>query len=306
MRDIKLTQTNAKGKNMSEFNFESFNFENLAGDNPFGEQKTGYSDDRFYKLPKDKDGSGNAIIRFLPDPDKKLIQQLFQINVNNIKDGQKRWYTEWSPQNVGRKDPFQDHWAALWNSGDKEESRKFARKTRYLTNILVVKDPQAPENEGKVFLFDMSMTLKEKLAGYLMPTKNDLALGKKTAELFNPINGQNFLLVSRKGANGFINYDSSEPMSEKTPAFESKEAAIDAIMNRCYRLDEFLNADMYPNDEFLREKLEYVLFKDVKPTSKAAKGDKENEVVDIGNDNLEPIRGYSPDENLDKFLADVM
>lgn len=295
---------------MYDFDFESFNFENLAGDNPFGEQKTSSVDTRFYKLAKDKDDNGSAVIRFLPDPKKKLIQQLYKINVNVEKNGTKRWYSEWSPQNVGRKDPFQEHWAKLWNSGEKDESKKFARQERYITNILVVKDPKNPENEGKIFLLEMSKTLKEKLAGYLMPSAQDIALGKKAAELFNPINGQNFLLVSKKGANGFINYDSSEPVAEKTPAFASKEEAIEAIKTRCYSLDDFLKPEMYPTDEFLHEKLEYVLYKDVSTNKQVEKA----EVVDTTS---APASAASPiaatpapekanDSSLDSFLDQIM
>lgn len=261
---------------MSDFNFESFNFENLVGDNPFGEQKTGYSDDRFYKLTKDKDDNGTAIIRFLPDPDKKLIQQLYKINANTTKNGQKRWFSEWSPQSIGRKDPFQEHWAKLWNAGDKQESKNFARQERYIVNILVVKDPANSANDGKIFLLEMSKTLKERVQGYLMPSKEDLIISKKPAELFNPMDGQNFVLRSKRGANGFINYDSSEPMPDKTAVFASKEEAVEAIKTRCYRLQEFLEESMYPTNEFLQEKLDYVLFKDVtsSPVDKA-------EVVDV-------------------------
>lgn len=291
---------------MSDFNFESFNFENLAGDNPFGEQKQSYSDDRFYTLPKDKDGNGSAIIRFLPDPDKKTMVQLFKINVNTTKNGQKRWFSEWSPQNVGRKDPFQEHWAKLWNAGEKEESKKFARQTRYVANILVVKDFQEPENEGKIFLLDMSKTLKERIANYLMPSKQDQMLGKKPAELFNPLMGQNFLLVSRKGANGFINYDSSEPVAEKTAVFNSPEEAIDAIKNRCYKLQEFLDPAMYPTDEFLQEKLDYVLFKDSSGAASTNSQKENNEVVDVADVTPSAPPAASTSSDLDSYLAGIV
>lgn len=290
--------------------FESFNFDNLAGDNPFGEQKTSsYNDERFYKLTRDKDDNGMAVIRFLPDPDKKLMQQLFKINCNTVKNGVKRWFSDWSPQNVGRKDPFQEHWAKLWNAGDKEEARKFARSERYVVNILVVKDPAAPENEGKIFLLEMSKTLKARVADFMMPSSQDIALGKKPAELFNPLNGQNFIIRSKRGANGFINYDSSEPMAEKTAVFDSKEEAIEAIKNRCYRLSEFLDEANYPSNEFLQEKLDHVLFKDTdtgnQNAPKQEKADTKAEVVDTSSNSTATTTNQSTD-NLDDYLDSIM
>ena len=57
---------------------QSFDFDNLAS-NPadvFGEKKTDGADNRFYKLKRDENGNGAAIIRFLPDPNLKMLQQI--------------------------------------------------------------------------------------------------------------------------------------------------------------------------------------------------------------------------------------
>lgn len=243
---------------------QSFDFSQLGTDQSqvFGEKKTEYGDDRFYKLKRDENGNGAAIIRFLPDPNMSLLQQLHKINVNNQKGAERRWVSELSPQNINQPDPFHKAWADLWQQGKKEEARMFARQTRFYTNILVVKDPANPENEGKVFLLDLSQSLKTILEGVMFPSEADKALGVEPKPLFNPLDGHNFKLVSRKGANGFINYDSSSVVAEKSAVFSSKEQAVEFIKTKCYALNEFLKPEAYKSYDELVEKLNYVTFKD--------------------------------------------
>lgn len=300
---------------MSNLNFEAFNFENLATENPFGEQKTSFVDERFYKLSKDADSRGAAVIRFLPDPEKKLIQQLFKINVNTQKGNEKRWYNEWSPQNIGQADPFHDEWAKHWRAGNKEEARKFSRQERYITNILVEKDPANPENEGKIFLLEMSKSLKQLVEDALMPSKADQALGKQPAQLFNPIRGNSFRLVSKMGSNGFITYEQSGPVDAMTEAFPGKsiEEVVEILKTECTPLSDFLKPEMYKSLEELKEKLAYVKFEDATDVvgTEAASTPKvttysntpKPEVVD-NNNSVAPSQNKSQD--IDAYLDEIM
>ena len=111
-------------------------------------------DDRFWKPEVDASGNGYAVIRFLPAPEgetipwAKLYSHAFQ--------GPGGWYIENSLTTLNEKDPVGEVNRRLWNSGsdeDKETARKQKRKLSYYSNILVVKDPKNPENEGKVFHF---------------------------------------------------------------------------------------------------------------------------------------------------------
>ena len=79
------------------------------------------------------------------------------------KNGKKRFVNELSPATIGAPCPFQEKWQELWNLGQKDESKKFGRGVRYYTNIKVIKDPANPANEGKIFLLDMSGTMKDKI-----------------------------------------------------------------------------------------------------------------------------------------------
>lgn len=239
-----------------------FDFDNLLekNENPFGESKNSFTDNRFFNLPKDKDGKGSARIRFLPDPNLQLMKQVFKINSNNQKNGIKRFISELSPQTYGGADPFHEEWKKHWNAGDKNKAKLFARSERFFVNILVEKCPGNPELEGQILLLDMSKTLKAKIQDLLVPNKDAVALGKEPKALFNPVDGYSYLLISQKGENGFINYDASQAAPEKSSAFKSKEEAIEAIKTRCYDLNIFNDPKEYKTYEELKEKLAYIKF----------------------------------------------
>ena len=283
---------------------QSFDFDKLASsqEQAFGEKKAEFGDDRFYKLKRDENGNGAAIIRFLPDPNMKLMQQIFRINVNNQKGAERRWVSELSPQNINQPDPFHKAWADLWQAGKKEEARMFARQTRFYTNILVIKDPANPANEGKVFLLDLSQSLKLMLENAMFPSEADRALGAEAKALFNPLQGHNFKLVSSKAATGFITYEKSSVMDPVTSVFDSKEEAVTFIKENCYPLDDFLKPEAYKSYEELQQKLEYVMFRDTPATSTTAKS---AEVVDATGLTEAQILHKEQSKDLDTFLDTI-
>lgn len=260
--------------NMFDFN----SMKSALGGDPFADATRKYeTDDRFYTLPKNEDGAGVAIIAFLPDAEKRPIQQMNKINTTITKNGKKRFVSEWSPSTIDRPCPFHEKWQELWNAGDKEGARLYARSVRYITNIKVIKDPKKPENEGKVFLFDMSKTMKDKLMNALQPSAEDLALGAQPKEIFNPLRGWVFVLKAVKGANGITNYDSSEfkkfdpndpnmtiygSVSEASVQ-ETAQKCVDDIKNNTYKLSDFTKPESFKSYEELQNKLAWVNFENV-------------------------------------------
>jgi probable phage ssDNA binding protein len=283
---------------------QSFDFDKLASsqEQAFGEKKSDFGDDRFYKLKRDENGNGAAIIRFLPDPNMKLLQQLYRINCNGQKGAERRWVSELSPQNINQPDPFHKMWADLWQAGKKEEARQFARQTRFYTNILVIKDPAEPANEGKVFLLDLSQSLKLMLENAMFPSDADRALGAEPKALFNPLQGHNFKLVSSKAATGFITYEKSSVVDAVTSVFDSKEEAVTFIKENCYPLDDFLKPEAYKSYEELQEKLNYVMFRDTPAT---AQGAKSAEVVDATGLTEAQILHKEQSNDLDSLLDSI-
>lgn len=260
---------------MTELTVNSFDFDSMVqevGKDPFAAQSDKYAEDnRFYKLGKDKEGNGGAIIRFLPDQHKNMIQQVYKINTTIERNGKKRFVNELSPNTIGAPCPFQEKWQELWNAGEKEESKKFGRAIRYYANIKVIKDPMNPENEGKIFLLDMSGTLKDKIQKLVNPSQADKDLGAVAKQLFNPIKGNSFRLVARKGTNGIINYDSSDAIAEENGIYATPQEAFDDITKNTHDLSDFRKPETFLPYDKLQEKLRWVTFADAVATPTVAK-----------------------------------
>ncbi len=220
-----------------------------------GSKKTYEVDERFYKLSRDDNDNGGALIRFIPDGDGIPFVKMTKINARQ-SDGSKRFVADWSPQTIGKPDPFNEKFLKLWNEGKKEEAKKYSRAFRYLTNIVVVKDPANPDNDGKTFLFDMSPTLFGKIKDAMTPSATELALDPNCAKaVYNPVEGNNFLLKVSKAATGFLSYETSKFDDKITGIYGSNEEATKAIKENAYSLNEFLKEDSFKTYEELQERL---------------------------------------------------
>jgi len=230
----------------NQFNFDAM--KEAVGVDPFAKDtNTRYAkDERFYMLSKDKDGNGAALIRFLPDANRNMIQKIFKINTTITKNGKKRFVSLFSPSTIGAPCPFQEKWQQLWNEGDKDEAKVYGRGTRYVTNIKVLKDPANKENEGKIFLYEISGAMKDKIQNAVDPSEQDRSLGAEPKELFNPLQGNSFRLVAKKGSNNQINYDNSEVISEVTAIYASAEEAINDIKENTHSLYHYPRPARWP------------------------------------------------------------
>ena len=243
------------------FNFDAMN--KAVGKDPFASQANKYAkDERFYTLQKDKDGNGAAIIRFLPDANMDRSIEIYRIGTTIVKNGKKRFVNEFTPATIGLPCPFQEKWAELYNAGDKEGSKAFGRSRKYISNIKVIKDPANPENEGKIFLYEYSGTIKKKLEGAQKPSETDLALGKTVKEVFNPIVGNSFRLVSQKGENKQINYDASEVVAEVDGIYATPQEAVDDIKANTHTLADLLKPEAFMSYEDLQKKMKWVTWQD--------------------------------------------
>ena len=258
-------------ENLGTLTASAFDFDTMVseiGKDPFAASSDKYAEDtRFYKLMKDKEGNGAALIRFLPDANRNMIQQVNKINTTIEKNGKKRFVNELSPATIGLPCPFQEEWARLWNEGNKEESKKFSRTIRYYANIKVIKDPANPANDGKIFILDMSGSLKDKIQKLVNPSQADKDLGAVAKQLFNPIKGNSFRLVSKKGSNGIINYDSSDALATEDSVYDSVEEAFADIKANSHDLNDFRKPETFLSYEKLQDKLKWVTFADASPSA---------------------------------------
>jgi len=215
--------------------------------------KNKYQDDRLWKIEMDKTGNGYAVIRFLPAsngedmPWQRVWSHAFQ-----DKGG---WYIENSLTTLGNKDPVSEENTRLWNTGvesDKEIARKRKRKLSYYANILVVSDPNHPENEGRIALFKFGKKIFDKITEAMQPAFED----ETPINPFDFWKGANFKLKLRK-VDGYWNYDKSE--FESVSPVKSNDDEIKAIWEKQYPLKPFVAADNFKTYDELKEKLNRVI-----------------------------------------------
>lgn len=216
-------------------------------------------DDRFWTLTVDKSGVGAAVIRFLPAtegddlPWVRLYEHAFK--------GPGGWYIEKSLTTLGKNvpDPVFEYNNQLWNSGvdaNKEIARKQKRTERYVSNILVVKDPANPDNEGKIFLFKYGKKIFKKIQEAMVP-QDDPVDQKEPLNPFCPWKGANFKLKCRK-VEGYPNYDQSD-FSTPEPLFAGNDAKIEELWKTQHVLSELVQPDNFKSYDELKRRLDRVL-----------------------------------------------
>ena len=229
-------------------------------------------DERFWKPEVDASGNGYAVIRFLPAPDgeslpwAKVYSHAFQ--------GPGGWYIENSLTTLGEKDPVGEINRRLWNSGDdgdKETARKQKRKLSYYSNILVVKDPKHPENEGKVFLYKYGKKIHDKILAAMQPEFQD----EEPTNVFDLWEGANFKLKIKKVA-GYWNYDSSE--FDSVSALSSDDSELESTWKSEHSLESFTSKEQFKSYEDLERRLNLVLAIGQRPVAPTV-DDEEYEVV---------------------------
>lgn len=240
------------------------NFDFSVADNTISSEmakSSGYqADERFYELKKDESGSGAVVIRFLPseifeDGSMSTVKKLYRYNVKGQGNA---FLAIWSPENAGLKDPIHERWAKLWNAGLKEESRKYARAERYIANVKIINDTKNPENNGKIFLLNISKTLMDKIAAVTNPSVEDQKLGKTPKPLFNPMDGYNFLYTCKKGANGLTSYQDSDIIGDRCAIYSSVDEAVAEIKEKCYKLSEWDKPECYMSYEDIEAELQRI------------------------------------------------
>ena len=228
-------------------------------------QSSKIKDERFWKLTRDDAGNGSAQIRFLPASPKVVDGQeteedlpWVQFFTHSFKGPGGQWYIERSLTSIGQNDPVSEYNSQLWATGEeakKDIARKQKRRLRYVSNILVVKDPAKPENNGKVFLFEYGKKIFDKINDAMNPEDDGL-------EEVNPINpfdfweGADFKLKVRQ-LDGYPNYDKSE-FCESSPISED-DSELESIWRSQYSLEDLVAPDKFKSYDELKRRLDRVL-----------------------------------------------
>ena len=218
-------------------------------------EKKSYKDDRFWRPTVDDSGTASAIIRFLPECEAEEDAAILYFS--HAFQGPGGWFIENSRTTFGEKDPVSEYNSRLWNSGIQANkdmvSQKTKRKKNFVSNILVISDPAAPENEGKVFLFRYGMKIHQKLVDAMKPEFAD----EEPIIPFDFWQGANFRLRQRKVA-GYPNYDKSE-FDSPSALFDGDEEKLKAVWEQQHALSEFVDPANYKSYDELKTRLETVL-----------------------------------------------
>lgn len=163
------------------------------------------SDDKNeWKVTVDNAGNGQARIRFLPGKGEEGLPFVKLVNHGFKKNG--KWYIENCTSTHGDYDscPVCQHLSKndSYNTNE-EEYKLLKRKTSYWANILVIKDPANPANEGKVFKYRFGQKVYDKINSMV---EVDTAMGEVPVDVTCAFEGADFSLKVKK-VSGFQNYD---------------------------------------------------------------------------------------------------
>ena len=211
-------------------------------------------DDRFWKPEVDKAGNGYAVIRFLPEPKGEDLPWV-RIFDHGFQ-GTGGWYIENSLTTIGEKDPIGEFNSQLWNNGTdagKEQARKQKRRLSYTANIMVVKDPANPANEGKVFLYKFGKKIFDKLNEAMNPAFED----EQAINPFDFWEGADFKLKIRQ-VEGYRNYDKSE-FDSASELLDGDDDALEKVYEGLHSLQDFLDRKNFKSYAELETKMKRVL-----------------------------------------------
>lgn len=170
-------------------------------------------DEKEWKLTLDAQKNGSAVIRFLParSDDElafvRLISHSFKKNNNWFINNCPATHGDYDGcpicQYISENDLFEK--AKSKNSEADKLLSLISRKQNFWANILVVKDPGAPENEGKIFKFRFGKKIMDKITSAINGNPD---LDEAGIAVTCPFGGANFTLKAKK-VGDWPNYDDS-------------------------------------------------------------------------------------------------
>lgn len=239
--------------------------------------KDRFKDDRFYypDISKNSDKTGEAIIRFLAmkmDANGPMYELPYaELAKHNFKDNG-GYFVENCPSSIGLDCPVCQEVGLLYKELKalgidpkdkankdvpkvKNASEKYKKK-ELIVNIQVVKDPQTPELNGKVFFFRVNKTIKDKIFDkYDPPVKmkdgkpDPNAIQRKSIPIWDYVEGLDFhLKITRKGGNA--DYSTSEFLDPRAISDEE----IERINEEMHTLKEFESPEIFKSYDVLKEK----------------------------------------------------
>lgn len=236
------------------------------------DKKGGYSDKKDEWSPAvDKAGNGYAVVRFLPAPPNE-DSAWTKLYTHGFKGPTGKWYIENSRTTIGEKDPVGEFNSELYNSSEdpNHPNRKQAtlqkRRLSYIANVLIIKDPANPQNEGTVKKYRFGKKIWDKIQNAMYPDEADKLEGKVGYNPFDLWEGADFKIKIRQ-VEGYRNYDTSgfDPQS----ALPGDEDRLESIWKQSHSLEAIVAPDQFKSYEELQKKMNEVLGRDQRAAAPA-------------------------------------
>lgn len=235
----------------------------------------GYQKDlRFWKPDVDKNTQTyKGVIRFLPGLMGEENSPVISFKRYFIRTPKGVFVTA-APENANLKSFPAETASALWKkyseTGDMKYKTAFVNRVAsetFITNILVVKDPVHPENNGKVFLFEMGRQLKtmlfhkmgiysdkekeviekQKKMSMAIDDEDEDVVEEEVVDVTDIYEGADFVLNIYSTTGEALNRTYKDSKWRKPSSISDDEDEIEAIFNQQYSLKEFHD----PNNEAL-------------------------------------------------------
>lgn len=244
------------------------NFDQLQASLEKGAKSGGnFDDEGFWRPTLDKAGNGSALIRFLPAPPCDGDDALPYVRYWSHRfKGPGGWYSEKCLSTKDRPDPCCEANSALWDTGIKANQdvvRGRKRNLHYVSNILVVRDPAHPENDGKIFKYRYGKTIYQKIMGMAIPDDSDFeAKQRGPVNVFDFWKGADFKLKirSKTGSDGKSYPSPEESTFQNVSAlFGGDDKKLEALWKSLPSLLQLVAEDQFKDYDELQSRLTRVL-----------------------------------------------
>lgn len=209
-----------------------------------------------------KDGTGSMVLRWLPAPENE--DNDFVSYFEYFFEGPGGWYVQKGRNSLGKdfKDPVKEYNDSIFRNrtltDDERKKKLLGRKQNYVSNVLVIKDANKPENEGKVFRFKYGPQIFKILEAAQFP-KPVVGLEDETprkVSVWDPFEGANFhLIVTSKqvGSKQVPSYEDSKFASKDSSIVKQPED-FDVIWKSQYSLEHLMKESAFKTyDELVCE-----------------------------------------------------
>lgn len=239
-----------------------------------------------WNCTRDSAGNGKAIIRFLPGKTEDDLPFIKLVNHGFKANG---WYIENCPSTHGDFDacPVCQYLSTndSYNT-NKAEYELYRRKTGYWANILVIKDPANPENEGKVFKWRFGKKIWDKINAQV---EVDVDMGETPVDVTCVYEGANFALKIKE-VGGYANYDESSFQKPSEIDGINDEDFQNELIEKMHDISSIVSKDKFESKEKLEEKFNRVRGnKKSKPAEQQA-DDFEKELEDYDKEPSKPAK----------------